>query len=122
MDAKRATFGPSGLAVMNEQRHRMNLGPKPTMSRGNQIRSVSDSRCPSTCRAGHPLLSAVSGASLEPPASSFQNSNRKICGTYEKLELDATYTKQTPGPISNRKKTAFFIDGFVRFRTPDIMA
>jgi len=37
-----------------------------------------------------------------------ENSNRKICGTYEKLELDVTYTKQTEGAISNRKISRFF--------------
>jgi hypothetical protein len=35
-------------------------------------------------------------------------SNRKISGTYEKLELDATHTKQTAGAISNRKILRFF--------------
>ncbi|HLW80904.1 MAG TPA: hypothetical protein VKS20_02565 [Candidatus Acidoferrales bacterium] len=42
-------------------------------------------------------------SSIEPQASSVQNSNRKICGPYEKLELDITHTKQTPQVISNRK-------------------
>ena len=41
-------------------------------------------------------------SSLQPLASSLQNSNRH---TYEKLELPATHTKQTSEVISNRHKT-----------------